>query len=48
MTMHRRITHAVATSARVAAWIRKDYPKDAPERGHCYLLALLGGDDASH
>ncbi len=46
--MRRRFTPVVATFARVAAWIRKDYPKEAPERGHCYLLALLGGDYTSH
>lgn len=28
----------------MASWIRKDYPKGAPDRGHCYLIALLGGD----
>lgn len=46
--MHRRVTHAVATPTRVASWIRKDYPKGAPERGHCYLFALCGGNYAGH
>lgn len=46
--MRRRVTHAAATLTRVASWIRKDYPRDAPERGHCYLLALLSVDYASH
>jgi hypothetical protein len=46
--MRRRVTYAVAIPTRVASWIRKDYPRDAPERGHCYLVALLGGDFASH
>ena len=45
--MHRRVTDAVAAPARMVSWIRKDYPKDAPERGHCYLLPLLGADYAS-
>lgn len=45
--MHRRITDAVRALTRVASWIRKDYPKDAPDRGHCYLLAVLGADYAS-
>ena len=27
---------------RLATWIRKDYPRTAPARGHCYLLALCG------
>jgi len=42
--MHRRDTHAVTALRRVAAWIREDYPGDAPERGHCYLIALRGAD----
>jgi hypothetical protein len=46
--MHRRVIHAVATPTRVASWIRKDYPKDAPERGHCYLVALCGVNYAAH
>ena len=46
--MHRRVTHAVTAFSRLAAWIHEDYPEDAPERGHCYLLALLGADHASH
>lgn len=46
--MHRRVTHAVATLTRVASWIREDYPRDAPEHGHCYLLALRGADYTSH
>jgi hypothetical protein len=29
---------------RLAAWIRKGYPTTAPERGHCYLIALCGPD----
>jgi hypothetical protein len=43
--MHRR-THHSALPSRVASWIRKDYPRSAPERGHCYLLALVGDDYA--
>jgi hypothetical protein len=31
---------AVAASQRLAAWIRTDYPQAAPDRGHCYLIAL--------
>ena len=41
--MHRRISDAVAPG-RMASWIRKDYPKAAPDRGHCYLIALYGAD----
>jgi hypothetical protein len=33
-------------ASRVASWIRKNYPKDAPERGHNYLAALCGTDYA--
>lgn len=40
--MHRRISDAVSAPNRVASWIRKDYPKAAPDRGHCYLIALCG------
>jgi hypothetical protein len=29
---------------RLAAWIRRAYPNTAPERGHCYLIALCGLD----
>mgnify|MGYP003604204081 CR=1 FL=1 len=43
-TMHRRISGAVATHNRMASWIRRDYPKTAPDRGHCYLIALCGVD----
>jgi hypothetical protein len=28
--------------SRVVSWIRKGYPKSAPESGHSYLLALCG------
>jgi hypothetical protein len=31
---------AVAAAQRLAAWIRTDYPQAAPDRGHCYLIAL--------
>ncbi len=41
--MQRRISGAVAPS-RMASWIRKEYPKAAPDRGHCYLIALCGSD----
>lgn len=43
-TMHRRITPVATAPTRMASWIRKDYPKSAPQRGHCYLLALCGVD----
>ncbi len=43
--MHRRSTHAPGVTSRVASWIRKDYPKHAPLRGHCTLLALCGVDE---
>lgn len=42
--MHRGLSTTVASPGRVASWIRKDYPKDAPERGHNYLMALCGMD----
>lgn len=36
---------AVATKpGRMASWIRRDYPRSAPERGHNYLIALCGLD----
>lgn len=38
--MHRRINSGAVTVGRITAWIRKDYPKDAPEHGHNYLMAL--------
>lgn len=44
--MHRRSHHGPGLSSRVASWIRKDYPPSAPERGHCYLLALYGAEYA--
>ncbi len=28
----------------MASWVRKDYPKDAPDRGHNYLIALFSMD----
>ena len=31
----------------MASWVRKAYPKGAPWRGHCYLIALCGSDDAT-
>lgn len=45
-TVSRRFA-AVASPGRVASWIRKDYPKDAPERGHNYLVALCGMEYAA-
>lgn len=43
----RRITDAITAPGRMASWIRKDYPTQAPLRGHCYLLALCGEDYAA-
>lgn len=45
--VHRRITGAVTASSRMASWIRRGYPRQAPQRGHCYLLALCGVDCAA-
>lgn len=42
--MHRRISGTGTAPHRMATWIRKDYPKTAPDRGHCYLIALCGAD----
>jgi len=42
--MRRRISDALASPARMAAWVRRSYPKNAPEHGHSYLLALCGVD----
>lgn len=43
-----RLRGIVSTAAtgpvRVATWLRKDYPRSAPERGHCYLIALCYPD----
>lgn len=44
--VHRAFSTAVASPTRMASWIRKDYPKSAPERGHNYLVALCGVDYA--
>lgn len=45
--MHRKISDTAAAPMRLASWIRKGYPRYAPDRGHCYLLALCGVDYAS-
>jgi hypothetical protein len=45
--MYRSASTSVASPGRVASWLRKDYPKGAPERGHNYLVALCGLDDAA-
>jgi hypothetical protein len=37
----------VSMIRRLAAWIRKGYPTTAPERGHSYLIALCGLDEAA-
>ena len=45
--MHLNISNAANKPGRVASWIRKDYPRSAPDRGHSYLIALCGTDDAA-
>ncbi|MGV0993709.1 MAG: hypothetical protein ACOYBX_07075 [Mycobacterium sp.] len=44
--MNRRVYAPAVAPGRLATWIRKDYPRSAPARGHCYLLALCGIDYA--
>jgi hypothetical protein len=45
--VHREISTGAKSPARLALWIRKDYPRGAPERGHSYLIALCGADVAT-
>lgn len=40
--VHRSVYAATTSPNRVATWIRRGYPRSAPERGHSYLLALCG------
>ncbi len=42
--MNRRVDATTMPTGRLTTWIRKDYPRTAPARGHCYLLALCGID----
>lgn len=44
MAVRRGFPVVAVGPSRLASWIRKDYPKYAPERGHSYLLALSGID----
>lgn len=44
--MNRNLSTAATSLGRVASWIRRDYPRTAPERGHNYLIALCGGLDS--
>jgi hypothetical protein len=44
--MRRNVPMAVAGPGRGVSWIRKGYPRCAPERGHSYLVALCGVDYA--
>jgi hypothetical protein len=41
------MSSAAHKAARVASWIRKNYPRSAPDRGHSYLIALYGTDYAA-
>ena len=43
----RRNIRAAVSPLRFATWIRRGYPRSAPRRGHCYLMALHGVDSAS-
>ena len=40
--VYRNGSTAAVSHNRIASWIRKDYPKEAPERGHNYLVAPAG------
>ena len=40
--VHRGVSTVTSGPGRLATWIRKDYPRGAPERGHNYLIALCG------
>lgn len=41
-TVHRKVTTDTVVPSRMTTWLRKAYPKSAPTRGHCYLVALCG------
>jgi|688.fasta_scaffold1402401_1 hypothetical protein len=45
-TVHLNISTTAHKRGRVASWLRKDYPRSAPDRGHSYLIALCGVDYA--
>lgn len=38
--MNRTVSTTTISPGRMASWIRKHYPRSAPERGHNYLIAL--------
>jgi hypothetical protein len=38
--MNRTVSTAKTGPGRMASWIRKAYPRSAPEHGHNYLIAL--------
>ena len=40
--MTRRASAGPGHMHRLAAWFRRDYPRSAPARGHCVLIALCG------
>ena len=46
-TVHQSIYSAAHKTVRVAYWIRRSYPRSAPDRGHSYLIALCGTDYAA-
>jgi|LakMenE01Jun11ns_1017448.scaffolds.fasta_scaffold9948398_5 hypothetical protein len=46
-TVHQSIYSAAHKTVRVASWIRRNYPRSAPDRGHSYLIALCGTDYAA-
>lgn len=42
--MRRNVSTTEAGSGRLTSWLRKSYPKAAPEHGHNYLIALCSMD----
>lgn len=47
MTVRQSFSPAARKPGLVASWLRKDYPRGAPDRGHSYLIALCGTDSAA-
>jgi len=37
---------SMTAPTRVASWLRRNYPRQAPEHGHNYLIALCGANTA--
>ena len=42
--MNRTTTISTKRRGRLTSWLRKGYPRSAPERGHSYLVALCGAE----